>query len=284
MDNVLIIGGGEIGQAIRILLNETPSQIFDSDKQKTEVEDPQSAIERAQAVFICTPSKSIPELHPLLEKVSENTPIIFLTKGIDVSKNAFLYELYSTKNIYFLYGPMIAEDIKAGYPTQAILTGKQQNPALENILNGKDFSTIYSSDVIGVCISGILKNIYTLFLSGLANLHGGTNMQGVFLTKVIAEGCAILKDAGGDAQTFLSLAGLGDLIATSQSPYSTHAKTGEILTQQSPQLPNTEGIRSLPILITKLPQTYPILSFIKEVIADKKPFTDEKVRKLLTSL
>jgi glycerol-3-phosphate dehydrogenase (NAD(P)+) len=161
---------------------------------------------------------------------------------------------------------MIAEDILSDQPTSAILAGPENNEELHKILTSDQFKTIFSTDIHGVAISGILKNIYTLFLSGLDTLAMGTNLKGVAVTNILKEGMDIIKELGGKPETFLSLAGIGDLITTSNSPHSSHAHIGAILALRQEEIKDVEAIRSLPIIVGKTSKKYPILTLTQKLI------------------
>src|SRR3989338_844635 len=109
-----------------------------------------------------------------------------------------------------------------------------------------------TSDVRGVAVAGVLKNIYALGL-GIAHALGwGENQKGWFVSRALREMARAAELLGGTRETMLGIAGLGDLVATGFSPHSHNRTTGALFVTDPGRFPKAESINALPIIIKKL--------------------------------
>jgi glycerol-3-phosphate dehydrogenase (NAD(P)+) len=69
-------------------------------------------------------------------------------------------------------------------------------------------------------MGGALKNIYAIACGIADGLNSGENTIGMIMTRGLGEMSRLATDLGANPQTFLGLAGVGDLITTCASPLS----------------------------------------------------------------
>lgn len=279
---VLIVGGGEIGRAINTLLKDKrgiSTRIWDkSPKLCTGSKDLAVAAEDIDFVFLCIPSHAIDDVALQIKKLCPRKALVIsLTKGLERKNGKLTSEVLrkalGRNHIALLAGPMLAEEIESGLPTKAVLAGnKRVFDKVQELFARTRLSLEYSSDINGVAAAGVLKNIYSLGLGMADALELGANARGVLFTMAVREAQALVVKLGGKKETLLSLAGIGDLEATSNSPHSENRTAGQRLIHGRKQRLVSEGTMSLPILLKRIGKSkeYPLLAAIATVVAGKK--------------
>jgi glycerol-3-phosphate dehydrogenase (NAD(P)+) len=162
--------------------------------------------------------------------------IVNMAKGIDrgTGLTAFqtVSQIFPNNPRIMLSGPSIANEFSKGMPTIVVLAGKSFTDLLKvsRIMDNDYFRTRFSDDEIGVELGGILKNIYAAGL-GLFDGEGidSINFRAVYLTLALEEMASFGVGMGAKTETFLYLAGMGDLVATGLSEHSHNRKMGELL-------------------------------------------------------
>jgi glycerol-3-phosphate dehydrogenase (NAD(P)+) len=196
-----------------------------------------AAVQESEVVFIAIPSAFIqPTLAPFRERIDPHTLLVNMAKGIDAETGLTSFQtlagLFPPNPKVMLSGPAIANEIARQMPTVVVLAGKETSCQLmvARLLENDHFRTRFSSDEIGVELGGILKNIYAI---GLGVLDGkqitSTNFRAAYLTLALEEITRIGVGLGARIETFLYLAGIGDLLATSLSSHSHNRHMGELL-------------------------------------------------------
>jgi glycerol-3-phosphate dehydrogenase (NAD(P)+) len=129
-------------------------------------------------------------------------------------------------------GPAIANEFARGIPASIVLASPDEGAArrVAEWFAGAWFMPIATTDVAGVSLGGILKNVYAILLGALEELDGGfRNLEAAALSAGMNEMAAIATACGGRAETIFGLAGLGDLIATCFSKDSHNREFGRRL-------------------------------------------------------
>jgi len=134
----------------------------------------------------------------------------------------------SQDRICALSGPNLSTEIKQGLPATSVVAGRDIEVArnVQGLLDSPDFTVFVSDDIIGVELCGALKNVIALGAGIMDGLDLGNNAKAAFITlgwkDVVSLGIAL----GAKPDTFYGLAGLGDLIATGNSPLSRNHYVG----------------------------------------------------------
>jgi glycerol-3-phosphate dehydrogenase (NAD(P)+) len=193
----------------------------------------------SQVVFISIPSVFIKAtLQDYQGRLNPQALIVNLAKGIDSETGMTSFQtiskLFPQNPKVMLSGPSIANEFANQMPTVVVIAGKQIDDLLlvSHLLENDYFRTRFSDDEIGVELGGILKNIYAI---GLGLFDGkqitSINFRAVYLTLALEEITKIGVSMGAKIETFLYLAGIGDLLATSLSKSSHNRRMGELLAQ-----------------------------------------------------
>ena len=184
----------------------------------------EEALQDIDIVFIAVPSKFCRSIYkkiaPLL---SDKTILVSLTKGIEedsllrmsqVMEDVF--STYFTPNIAVLSGPSFAREVAEAHPTAVVIASK--DPALsktiQHYISNLSFRAYTSEDLIGIEISGALKNVIALASGILEGLQFGANSMAALVTRGLAEMTRLGTRLGAKPETFAGLAGVGDLVLT----------------------------------------------------------------------
>jgi glycerol-3-phosphate dehydrogenase (NAD(P)+) len=194
----------------------------------------------ANVIYLMTTTKyvksTLENIKPFYKK---KTPIIIGTKGIEIESEKFISqlvkEILKTKYIAVIAGPSFAIDILNDEILALTVATRKRSifNLLKNIYHNSRTILKKSNDLIGVELCSTLKNIYAIgsgILNGLGNANGA---NAVYLTKVMKEVYDILYMFDRSEYTFLSLAGLGDILMTCSDNKSRNYTYGTKLTSKT---------------------------------------------------
>jgi glycerol-3-phosphate dehydrogenase (NAD(P)+) len=232
-------------------------------------------------LFLCIPSWTIraaaKDLNGYLKK---NTIIVSLSKGLDRTTgntvDVVIDKVFPDKQpTVLLSGPMLAEEILAGKPGAAVAASdsKKSRDAVVDVFNGTKLHVYPASDMRGVAICGILKNIYAIGFGMAQALHPGENYRGLYVQLTLDEMAKIVTKLGGKKETIYTPAGIGDLIATGFSKYSKNHEYGKKLALTGQVHFDSEGSISLRPMIKKigpLKKELQIFSKIYSIVQKRK--------------
>lgn len=210
---------------------------IDLDSKLRATNDIVSVAGSSDLIFIAIPSAFIKAtLEPLQDHMPEEHIVVNMAKGIDrvtgLTSFQTIGSIFPGNRKVMLSGPTIANEFARGMATVVVLASERRDDLLQvaHVLDNECFRTRFSDDTIGVELGGILKNIYTI---GLGLFDGkeitSVNFRSVYLTIAMEEIARIGVAMGARIETFLYLAGIGDLLATSMSQHSHNRQLGEYL-------------------------------------------------------
>lgn len=167
---------------------------------------------------------------PLIEP---QTRLICVTKGLDTDTGHLLHEiaaemLGADRPYAVMSGPSFAREVGAGLPTSLSVASKNvelRNDVI-NRFNSPIFHTYPSDDVIGTEIGGVAKNVIAIATGISDGLELGANARSALITRGLNEIITLGTALGGKIETFIGLAGLGDLILTCSDNLSRNRRLG----------------------------------------------------------
>lgn len=193
-------------------------------------------IKESDLIIFCVPSDAFRDVSLVASSfINENTFLVTATKGVekdDFSLMSKILEEYYSKNLIgILSGPNLAEEIANHHLSGTVIASKHKILRDEVIQNlSTDFFRIYENDdPYGVEMGGALKNIYAIACGIADGLNSGENTIGMIMTRGLGEMSRLATDLGANPQTFLGLAGVGDLITTCASPLSRNHQFGKYI-------------------------------------------------------
>lgn len=170
--------------------------------------------------------------------VAGQIKIAWATKGFYPGNGALLHELvaklYSpTTSVAILSGPTFAKEVAQGLPTAVTLASPDPSllVQLTNIFHSERFRIYTSSDMIGVEVGGAVKNVLAIAAGIADGLGFGANTRAALITRGLTEMIRMGVKLGGHEETFMGLAGLGDLVLTCTDNQSRNRRLGLALGQ-----------------------------------------------------
>ncbi|WP_028573333.1 NAD(P)H-dependent glycerol-3-phosphate dehydrogenase [Desulfonatronum lacustre] len=179
----------------------------------------------------------------VLKTVREFLPkkpvVISASKGIALDTLRTMSEvteeaLIGLKPVFaMLSGPSFAKEVSQGMPTAVTLGCKDKAAAksIQDLLSTDAFRVYTNKDVRGVELGGALKNIIAIAAGISDGLGFGTNARAALITRGLAEMSRLGVAMGAQAQTFMGLAGMGDLVLTCTGDLSRNRQVGLKLAQ-----------------------------------------------------
>jgi len=130
-----------------------------------------------------------------------------------------------------LSGPSFAEEVARGLPTAVTVAAGDVNFASETAraLHGGSLRVYCGDDVVGMEVAGALKNVMAIAAGICDGLALGHNARAALITRGLAEIMRLGMRMGGRAETFMGLAGIGDLILTCTGDLSRNRRVGLLL-------------------------------------------------------
>lgn len=198
------------------------------------------AVEGAELVFWSVPSQSLrANLSEAAGLVSEDQIVVSLMKGVESGTGLRMSEVIEQAGgidpakIAVLSGPNLALEIAKGQPTAAVASSIHPDTAQAVALAVRTpyFRTFVNYDVVGTEFGGVLKNLIAVAVGIADGVGYGENTKASIITRGLAEISAFAAAFGAEPQTMAGLAGLGDLIATCESPLSRNNTAGRLLGQ-----------------------------------------------------
>lgn len=189
----------------------------------------------APTTVIAVPSGAVRDL---LGEVQGEMPFIALaTKGLEMTTGKLMTEvieeLRPESTVAVISGPNLALEIVRGVPTAAVAACKDAKGAdrLRGGLMCPSYRVYASDDIVGVEIAGALKNVLAIGGGISDGLGFGDNTKGALLARGLKEMITYGLAMGGRLETFLGIAGVGDLFATASSKLSRNYRLGLALGQ-----------------------------------------------------
>ena len=192
-----------------------------------------------------------------------------------------------------LSGPSHAEEVSRQIPTTVVVAGSDPDVLLllQEMFSNDWFRVYRTDDLIGVEIGGSVKNIISIAAGIVAGLDFGDNTMGALLTRGIVEIIRLGTAMGAQADTFMGLSGIGDLITTAISPHSRNRfvgyhigkgkKLSEVLATMDKVAEGVATTRSIHEIAAVYNVEMPITNEVYKVLfEDKSP--EKAIRDLMT--
>jgi glycerol-3-phosphate dehydrogenase (NAD(P)+) len=170
------------------------------------------------------------EIAPLLKPHSR---IAWATKGLEPGSRRLLHqivaeELGAQQPCAVISGPTFAREVARGLPTAVTVASDSEATAayFAACLHGGTFRAYTGNDVVGVELGGACKNVLAIAAGIADGLGYGANTRAALITRGLAELMRLGVHLGGNAETFMGLAGLGDLVLTCTDDQSRNRRVG----------------------------------------------------------
>lgn len=187
----------------------------------------------ADEVLIVVPSHAFAETCAAIARVRPGLKTLsWATKGFDRESGGLLSEVAASHlpacDLAVVSGPTFAGEVARGLPTA--ITVASNNPMhgerVATYLHGENFRAYTSDDLIGVQVGGASKNVMAIAAGISDGLGFGANARAALITRGLHEITRLGLALGGKPETFMGLAGLGDLALTCTDDQSRNRRMG----------------------------------------------------------
>jgi glycerol-3-phosphate dehydrogenase (NAD(P)+) len=192
------------------------------------------ALDAADLLVLAT---SVAGLRPVASAIAAlrpdaDVPVLWLCKGLEAGTallpQEVIAEAWPQAACGALSGPSFAQEVAAGLPVALTVASRRPEvaqAAVDAFHHGA--ARIYrSADVVGVEVAGALKNIMAIATGISDGLGLGLNARAALLTRGLAEIGRFGAALGAQPETFMGLAGVGDLVLTCTGDLSRNRRVG----------------------------------------------------------
>ncbi|WP_349432346.1 NAD(P)H-dependent glycerol-3-phosphate dehydrogenase [Methylomarinum sp. Ch1-1] len=199
----------------------------------------EQAVRFSSIILIAVPSHVFKDtLIKIAPFLSRDSKIAWATKGFDPEDGSLLHAvvgqvLGNHVATAVMSGPTFAGEVAAKLPTAITIASASPLFAMQltEIYHNQYFRTYTSSDIIGVQVGGAVKNVLAIAAGIADGLGFGANTRAALITRGLTEIMRLGTQLGGQHDTFMGLAGLGDLILTCTDNQSRNRRFGLALGQ-----------------------------------------------------
>ena len=195
------------------------------------------ALRGAGEILIAVPSHALRKLlKEIAPRLGEHVRLAWATKGFELETGLLPHQvareiLGDRRSFAVLSGPTFAREVGGGLPTAMTIASADEAFATElaKSLSGGNFRAYTSNDIVGVEVGGAVKNVLAVG-AGLADGLGfGANTRVALITRGLVEMTRLGVALGAKRETFMGLAGLGDLVLTCTDDQSRNRRFGLLL-------------------------------------------------------
>ncbi len=259
---ILVVGAGSWGTALAILLarnghevilwGHKPDHIATLKQQRENARflpgvrfpdnlqleaDLNLALQTSRDILSVVPCKGLRSLlKQLAPFAGAEMNFCWASKGLEVGTQKLIHEIVSEElgdevSQAVISGPTFATEVAAGLPGAATVASLDSAFAetWASRLHGETFRAYSSEDVIGVELGGALKNVMAIAAGMADGLGFGANTRVALVTRGLAEIMRLGEAMGARRETFMGLAGIGDLILTCTDDKSRNRRMGKAL-------------------------------------------------------
>ena len=192
------------------------------------------AVDGCRDLLISVPSHAFREtLTALKSLVDPDTRIAWATKGFELSTGRLPHQvagevLGEAHALAVLSGPTFAKEVGSGLPTALTVASADAAFAddLAASISDGNFRAYTSSDMVGVEVGGAVKNVLAIGAGLSDGLGFGANTRIALISRGLKEMTRLGVALGANAETFMGLAGMGDLVLTCTDNQSRNRRMG----------------------------------------------------------
>ena len=197
-----------------------------------------AAIADAGLMIVSTPIAGLRPTAERLKALGNRVPVLWVCKGFEAGSGKLPHQVVGEvlgRDAVFgaLSGPSFAEEVAAGQPTAVALACSDPAFAREaaKALHTSRLRIYANDDLVGVEVGGAVKNVLAIASGVCDGLGLGLNSRAALMTRGLAEIARLGVALGAQRETFMGLAGMGDLILTCTGDLSRNRRVGLALAQ-----------------------------------------------------
>ena len=250
---VTVIGAGKFGHAIADIVSRHEVRTAFVTRSATRLEQIRQRLARhssylsiqkfgdaplGEHVFLALPSADIPEIVGRLAGYRADEPrnYISLSKGLTPPDGETPHELLSRRfgaiHNAVVSGPSLADELPKHDATLVVASrSKTLTEQVVPMLSGSNMNVVASTDPVGIEWAAIAKNVATLGFHARLAASSSLNQAGAFASDLFTEVDDYALTMGADPRSFIGVAGVGDLMATSHASTSRNVRAGQLIGQ-----------------------------------------------------
>ncbi len=307
---ILVAGAGSWGTALAILLSRNhqptylwghwPEHITSLKRERQNrrylpgvrfpedlglLDDLGEALKHTSDILIVVPCRALRGVIEQLARTPGAKPlrIAWACKGLESGTHKLIHEVIEEvlgggHPLAAISGPNFAREVVMGLPAAVTVASPDTNFAqdLAARLHGGAFRAYTSDDLIGVEVGGAIKNVLAIAAGVADGLEFGANTRAALITRGLAEMIRLGVALGGRQETFMGLAGLGDLVLTCTDDQSRNRRLGLMLARGQTV---EQAISSIGQVVEGLSTAYEVDSLARQHGVEM-PITEQVVRLL----
>ncbi|QKQ75252.1 NAD(P)H-dependent glycerol-3-phosphate dehydrogenase [Nostoc sp. TCL240-02] len=265
--SVAILGAGAWGASLANLAAANGHQVRVWSRQGSQTL--QTVLEDAQIILSAISMIGVRDVASQVQSflLSPETIFVTATKGLDPQTTCTPSQIWQTvfpnHAVVVLSGPNLSKEIQLELPAATVVASNIPRAAevVQLVFSSHRFRVYTNPDPLGVELGGTLKNVIAIAAGVCDGLHLGTNAKAALVTRGLTEMVRIGNDWGAKTETFYGLSGLGDLLATCNSPLSRNYQVGyqlaggKTLKETLANLQGTaEGVNTCQVLMQRAKQ------------------------------
>ncbi|MBO0841721.1 MAG: NAD(P)-dependent glycerol-3-phosphate dehydrogenase [Nocardioides sp.] len=243
----------------------------------------------ADLVVLAAPSQTLrANLAGWAPYIPEKAPIISLMKGVELGTLERMSEVIANvadaapERIAVVSGPNLSPEIIRREPAAGVVACASEDvaQAIQARIHSPAFRPYTSTDVVGCELGGAYKNVVAIAVGFGVGLGFGDNAAASLITRGLAETARLGMKLGANPITLMGLAGLGDLVATCNSPLSRNRTFGEklgrgmtveeIVASSHQVAEGAKSCRSLRELAGRYGVDVPLAQYVDDVVSGVK--------------
>ncbi|MES9823827.1 MAG: NAD(P)H-dependent glycerol-3-phosphate dehydrogenase [Candidatus Thiodiazotropha endolucinida] len=196
------------------------------------------ALHGASEILIAVPSHAFQSVASNIAPLLQAQPgITWATKGFEPGTQQLLSEVAAERlpgrELAVISGPTFAGEVARGLPTAVTVaaTTTEHAERIAELLHAPWFRAYTSDDLVGVQVGGASKNVLAIAAGIADGLGFGANTRAALITRGLTEIMRLGLKLGGRQETFMGLAGLGDLVLTCTDNQSRNRRMGLALAE-----------------------------------------------------
>jgi glycerol-3-phosphate dehydrogenase (NAD(P)+) len=196
-----------------------------------------NALHGSLDVLVAVPSHAFRALlTQIAPQLDASARVAWATKGFELESGKLPHQLArdvlgSGRPMAVLSGPTFAKEVGAGLPTAMTIASPDAAfaTALAQGISSNNFRAYTSNDIVGVEVGGAVKNVLAVGAGLSDGLGFGSNTRIALITRGLVEMTRLGVTLGAHRDTFMGLAGLGDLVLTCTDDQSRNRRFGLLL-------------------------------------------------------
>ena len=188
----------------------------------------------ARDVLVVVPSHGLRDtLETILPHLDDDTRVCWATKGFELHTGRLPHQvaaevLGANRPMAVLSGPTFAKEVAMGLPTAMTIAANDESFArdLARSISSGTFRAYTSDDIVGVEVGGAVKNVLAIGAGMSDGLGFGANTRIALINRGLVEMMRLGVALGAKKETFMGLAGMGDLVLTCTDNLSRNRRMG----------------------------------------------------------